>query len=324
MKNQYFAGIDIAKKENVVTIKDFKNFENTFSFGNDQSGFKELLSQAADKETTFCLEATGFYHLPLAFHLLDNGFRIKVINPLLTKKMARANIRKAKTDKIDSKHLAWLAQLGEGHDFNESKLVCQLKVLCRHRLFLKKEMVRTKKHLQSIDFRNAIFQEEKLNFLPEINIESVDLIGIMGMKAKQIEQMILKLSEGIADIDYLDSLPGVSRLLACQIYSELGDITRFKQAKSLVAYAGIDPSVSQSGDSLNVTGRMSKRGSPYLRYYLFLAARAAIRCDKELGEYYQKKKAEKKHYYVRLMAVSRKLLYRINRVLRDKRDYIRS
>lgn len=270
------------------------------------------------------MEATGFYHLPLAFWLKDRGYSVRVINPLATKKMAKSNIRKTKTDKIDSNSLAWMAQLGEGYSFEEDHLTSQLKILCRHLAFLKKMVERLKKHDQSLEFREIIFANDDINFLPEIRAHSQEIISILEKKIKRVAERILKIGEEIPEVKYLDSLPGISPLLACKIYSEIGRIDRFKQVKSLIAFAGIDPQVSQSGNSLNSSGRLSKRGSPYLRYYLFLAARASIRSDPELKEYYLKKKKQGKHFYVCLAGVSRKLLLRIYRVLKDKRNYIKT
>lgn len=64
------------------------------------------------------------------------------------------------------------------------------------------------------------------------------------------------------------------------IASEIGDINRFKNAKQLVAYCGIDPTVRQSGSFTGTRNRLTKRGSPYLRKALYIAATVAIRQDK--------------------------------------------
>lgn len=324
MKNKYFLGIDIAKNHNLATLKDLKSHLETFRFDNNLQGYQNLIEKINGKEIVFGLEATGFYHLPLTFWLKDQGYQIRVINPLSTKKMAKSNIRKTKTDKIDSKHLAWMTQLGEGHLFHESRQSYQLKLLCRHRFFLKKQIERLKKHNQAIAFQEVIFTEDKINFLPDIKEHSEKLISVLEEQVKETTQTILKMAEEIPEIEYLDSIPGISSLLASQIFAEIGSIERFAKAKALVAFAGLDSSTLQSGESRHSGGKLSKRGSPYLRYYLFHAARAAIKADPELKEYYLKKEKESKHYFVRLAAVSRKLLLRIYRVLKDKRHYVKS
>jgi len=324
MKNKYFLGIDIAKNYNVATLKDLKVNLDSFRFDNNLQGFQDLIERVSGKEVIFGLEATGFYYLPLTFWLKDQGYQVRVINPLTTKKMAKSNIRKTKTDKIDSKHLAWMAQLGEGYPFHESHQSYQLKLLCRHRFFLKRQIERLKKHNQALAFQEVIFTKDKVNFLPDIKGHSEKLIPVLEEQIEDTTKRILTVAEEIPEIEYLDSIPGISTLSACQILAEIGSIERFADAKALVAFAGLDSSTIQSGESRHSSGKLSKRGSPYLRYYLFHAARGAVKADPELKEYYLKKEKEGKHYFVRLAAVSRKLLLRIYRVLKDKRCYVKS
>jgi hypothetical protein len=90
--------------------------------------------------------------------------------------------------------------------------------------------------------------------------------------------------------------------------AEIGDVQRFSSIEKLVAYAGIDASVYQSGEFEAKRMHMSKRGSPYLRYALWQAAHGAIQHDPELQAYYQRKRAEGKHHGTALGAVCRKLL----------------
>ena len=106
------------------------------------------------------------------------------------------------------------------------------------------------------------------------------------------------------------------------LLAEIGDIRRFPSLKKLVAYAGIDPTVYESGQFQARNTRMSKRGSPYLRHALWMAAGIARMHDPELKAYYQKKRAEGKAYGTAMGAVCHKLLARIYAVLRDQRPYI--
>ena len=90
----------------------------------------------------------------------------------------------------------------------------------------------------------------------------------------------------------------------------------------LVAYAGIDATVYQTGQFTASEAHMSKRGSPYLRHALWCAATAAILHDPSLKTYYQKKRDEGKHHGTALGAVCRKLLGRIFVVLKEQRAYV--
>ena len=120
---------------------------------------------------------------------------------------------------------------------------------------------------------------------------------------------------------YLHTIPGVGLMAAASILAEIGDVHRFKSATALVAYAGIDPSVRQSGTFNSIHNHMSKRGSPYLRHAIFLAASTCSLHESPLNAYYLKKKAQGKHHLTAVGAVSRKLTSIIYAILRDEAPY---
>ncbi|MGI6156542.1 MAG: IS110 family transposase [Enterococcus lemanii] len=101
----------------------------------------------------------------------------------------------------------------------------------------------------------------------------------------------------------------------------IGDIRKFSNPKKLVAYAGIDASVTKSGEYEATHNVMSKRGSPYLRKALFQAAIIASRCDPVFKAFYDKKRAEGKHHLTAIGAVSRKLCYIIHAILIKNEPY---
>ena len=84
------------------------------------------------------------------------------------------------------------------------------------------------------------------------------------------------------------TVPGVGSINAAVILGEIGDISRFSNASKLAAYAGIDASVSQSGEYQSTNNKMSKRGSPYLRKALFQAALITAFHDPLFSAFYQK------------------------------------
>ena len=119
----------------------------------------------------------------------------------------------------------------------------------------------------------------------------------------------------------LTSIPGVGTVLAATILSEIGDISRFSSSDKLLAYAGLDPSVKQSGEFRSNQNRISKRGSPYLRRAIWLASTVAVQCDPMFQAYYEKKTSEGLHYMNVIGHVSRKMTAVIFAVLRDGRPY---
>jgi len=133
---------------------------------------------------------------------------------------------------------------------------------------------------------------------------------------KALDDLVLQLPN-----QYLTSIPGIGSVIAATILGEIGDIQRFDSLKQLVAYAGIDPAVYQSGQFQASQTHMSKRGSPYLRHALWMAATVARMHDSELKAYYDKRRDEGKAYGTVIGAICRKLLARIFVILRDQRPY---
>lgn len=119
----------------------------------------------------------------------------------------------------------------------------------------------------------------------------------------------------------LTTISGIGNILAAALLGEIGDIRRFRNAKALVAYAGLDPSVIQSGEFTAKKAHLSKRGSTHLRRAVWLAASAATRNDPAFRELLKRKIAEGKPYHVALGAVANKLLHVIYAVLRDNKPY---
>ncbi|WP_052759780.1 IS110 family transposase [Paenibacillus sp. DMB20] len=108
----------------------------------------------------------------------------------------------------------------------------------------------------------------------------------------ELEKIILELSETIAEVQLLESIPGVGTKLATSIAAEIGDASQFRHPKQLVAYAGLDPSVFSSGKFVATQNRITKRGSKRLRRAVYLAVTCGLRGDLNLRirEYYDKKK----------------------------------
>lgn len=120
---------------------------------------------------------------------------------------------------------------------------------------------------------------------------------------------------------FIITIPGIKEVLSASILSEIGDINRFKNAKKLVAYAGLDATVHQSGQFLGTRTKISKRGSPYLRRALWLAANTARRFNPVLQKFYQKKLHQGKHPQVAMGAVARKLTHLVYYILKEQKPF---
>ncbi len=142
-----------------------------------------------------------------------------------------------------------------------------------------------------------------------------------------LEDQILEIEDEISSMinslcPVITSITGIGDVLGAAIFSEIGDMSRFERANQLVAYAGLDVAVKQSGNFNATDTKISKRGSPYLRRAIWLAASVAAFKDPALSVYYQKLRQRGKAHGTAIGAVARKLTNIIFAVLRDNKAYI--
>jgi transposase len=141
-----------------------------------------------------------------------------------------------------------------------------------------------------------------------------------------IENQIEELEEQISVLlkqtnQVITTISGIGETLGAIIVSEIGDINRFSEPSKLVAFAGLDAKVNQSGEFSGTKNKISKRGSPYLRRAIWLAAARAAFCDPTLTEYYKSLKNRGKHHLTAVGAVARKLCNIIFVILKENRPY---
>lgn len=148
----------------------------------------------------------------------------------------------------------------------------------------------------------------------------LEQMTLLETQRQQVDETIATLLVRIPQ--YLTTIPGIGPVTGAAILAEIGDVQRFGSVEKLVAYAGIDATVYQTGQFTAERAHMSKRGSPYLRHALWQAANVAFHKDTELRAFYQRKRAEGKAHGTTLGAVCRKLLARIYVILKEERPYV--
>lgn len=119
----------------------------------------------------------------------------------------------------------------------------------------------------------------------------------------------------------LTTIPGLGPVLAATILAEIGDISRFPKFQALVAYAGLDPGVFESGQFQGTRQHLSKRGSPHLRRALYLGTHSAQLLNPDLKTYLQRKMQDGMPYKEAVVATSRKLLARVYTILKEDRPF---
>lgn len=144
--------------------------------------------------------------------------------------------------------------------------------------------------------------------------------GIQALELQQTIARIRLLQEQIAVIEKriknivfeIDSpfitIPGISYITAAMIHAEVGDFSNFSSPEKILAFAGMEPSIYQSGQYTSTHARMVKRGSKYLRYALYTAAKNVGNWDDRFKFFLQKKLSEGKHYNVAISHLAKKLI----------------
>jgi transposase len=178
-------------------------------------------------------------------------------------------------------------------------------------------------------FEKTLYQSHILSLSIFINI-------ILQYKEhlSKLETEIDALAKEVEEYTIIKSIPGIGEKIAATIISEIGEIDRFNNPKKLVAFAGIDPSVFESGKFTATKNRITKRGSSRLRHALYMAVRCAIRdCrkkkttdeviprNKKMREFYDKKREEGKPFKVAVIACVNKLLHWIFALLKSKTTF---
>lgn len=139
---------------------------------------------------------------------------------------------------------------------------------------------------------------------------------------EQLKDLEKEITQILAKTDQkLTSIPGIGPMIAGSILGEIGDIKRFPNVPSLIAYAGLDPTTFESGSSILKKRKLSKKGSKYLRTALWQGAVFSIVHNPSLKEFYQKKLSEGKPKQVALGAVANKLTRIMYGILRSGTDY---
>ena len=164
----------------------------------------------------------------------------------------------------------------------------------------------------------------------EVNnlINIVEIISYSDTKLTEVKKDIIKFAKQTPYFNIINSIYGIGETSTAQIIAELGDINRFDNIKQLNAFCGLDPTIVQSGKSINYHGPISKRGNRNARKILFITCCSIIRSsvlhnkENEILLYYRKKQAENKHFKECIIACSTKLLRTIFAMCKNNFLYV--
>lgn len=147
----------------------------------------------------------------------------------------------------------------------------------------------------------------------------INQISFIESQLKELEKEITNILKSLNS--EITTITGIGDILGASILGEIGDISRFEKASQLVAFAGLDVAINQSGEFTGTEMKITKRGSPYLRRSIWIAATIACFKDPALSVYYKKLIDRGKKHLTAVGAVARKMCNIIFSVLKNKKPY---
>ena len=142
-----------------------------------------------------------------------------------------------------------------------------------------------------------------------VSLHVIQLIELIELFDRQIKDIVTKITDTVNKLDTkLLSVPGINIIACAIILGETNNFDNFSNATKLLAFAGLDPKIRQSGNFSATSCRMSKKGSPYLRYALIFTAWNAVRHSEKFNKYYCLKRSQSKSHYNALGHVAHKLV----------------
>jgi transposase len=330
-KPKTYIGVDLHKKTCYVTVMNADGkvrIQREFSTDADQVAkfFKRYPNVPVAVESTM-------NWIPFYENLESLGCKVVLSNPLQTKAVAFARI---KNDKVDSRVLADLLRTNFlPTAYIQPKEIRDLKELVRERANFVQMRTKVKNKIHSVLFKTGnkheftnLYGRNGMKWLRELELRDIyrqeidRYIETLTHLNEQIDK-ISEIIENTAKLDFdcklLMTIPGISYYSALMIKSEIGDISRFKNANKLSAYAGLIPSTYASADKIR-TGRITKRGSKWLRKTLIDSITSGSRNPNVVSAAYRRLKKNKGTGKAKV-AAARKLCTIIFAMLTDQQPF---
>lgn len=263
-----------------------------------------------------CMEATGRYSLELAAWIGQARPAVApaIVDPLAAHHYAKSLRMRNKTDRIDA---AVLARMGYERRFAATAprpaAWATLRHMTRQRDFLMNQLT------------SARLRAAEIQACPAMAAIQAQLIAGLRRAIVQVDRAINKHVAAHADLKQavarLRTIPGVGRVTAVVILAELGDLRRFETSRQVTSFAGMNPKLFDSGDSVHYVAHLSKQGPARARQALYMSAMSVLRTTGPLRRTYDHLLEEGKCKMSALGAVMRKQLVLMRALLVGQRDF---
>lgn len=330
--NQY-VGLDVHKKftQGCVLDKEGKVILEQ-KFKNDPHSTDLFLLNVKKEDSKIVLESCSCWQYVYDY-LTDAGYNVVLANPLQVSLIAKS---RKKTDRHDAKILADLLRMNSlPESYAAPKDIRDERQITRHRASLVYMKAQIKHKINAILLRHGIehgysdlFGEAGKEYLRSLDLPMCDRYELDNYLSliRHLELQVEKTQERVEDYTMhnpnarlLMTIPGISYYSALMIAAEMGDVRRFNSSKQLVSYAGLNPSVYQSGN-ITRTGHISKQGNRNLRWILTQVAHVAVQHDRRLALFFHRIK-RRRGTNIAITATSRKLLIIIYAMLKNNSKY---
>jgi transposase len=310
-------GIDVAKATLAVALLDEQGRWQTGAFANSPAGFSRLLAwlrHRSEAAVHVCLEATGRYSRGVAAFLHAQGYAVSVVNPAHTPLYRSLRGGRHKTDKSDAKLLAqFCATHHPAPSTPPTPQQEQLQELTRHLDSLKQAQTRVRNRLAAGP-TTAWVRRDLADELAALQRRIADL-------EQEIEAATHQDPDQAHQMALLTSIPGLGTITAARFLAEVPDFRRFAQADQLAAYAGLVPTLHDSGTSVHKPAKLSKAGNAHLRHAFYMPALSAMRCNPLIRRLVERLTARGKAKMTIVAAVMHKLLRLAYGVLKTDRPF---
>jgi len=330
MKYKFFVGIDVSKLTFDVACLSSENSQIIIHgvFLNDANGIKEMSNFLNNafvnfhlSDALFCMESTGMYCNALLNFFKDASANVWVENAIQIKRSS--GITRGKQDKIDAHRIALYAYRN-ADAVRLWKPSSEILEQIRNLASLRDRMVQTQKKLQTpIDELEAVGEKRMAELLTKSISKSLKAIDA---DIKQIEAKIMGLMKKDESLNHLfklvTSVVGIGFVTATNLIIHTNQFTVMNDSRKLACFCGVAPFPHQSGSSIRGKTRVNHMANKKLKTNLHMASLTAVKFDKELKAYYERKVAEGKHKLSVLNAVKCKLLARVVSVVNNNKEYV--
>jgi transposase len=332
MKN---LGIDIHKRSGLAVLKDEEgNIMESLRFSNDRRGISRLIRMLEPHgDVRAAVEASGNFWIRLYEALEESGVEVLLSNPMKTRAIAEARI---KSDKLDASILADLVRADlVAESYVPPREVRDRRALLRYRVGLIRSRVKVKNRVHALLDRHEadhgftdLFGAGGMKWLEDIELPGMDglILRLALSEIRHLNGLLEEVSRAIAReavkdkrVELLLGFKGIDYYTAMVLVNEIGDINRFSSAKKLVSWAGLCPSLHQSGPTLR-TGGITKRGNKWVRWVMTQAAHQAARFDPKMRGFFLRVERRRGRQKA-IVAVARKLLVSVYYVLSRMEPY---